>query len=277
MTAHLLARIVLEAGLPPGRAQHRPRPRAEGGRRDVPPSGDEGHLLHRQHPRPARRSPAPPAPLFKKLSLEMGGKNPMVIFADATSRPRWPPRCARRFANQGQICLCGPRIFVERSVYERFEDALVERTRALKLGDPLDARDRAGRARVAGSTCDKVLSYLALAREEGGRFLTGGRQRAAAAAAARAAGSSSPRSSRASARSAAPTRRRSSARWRRSSPSTPRRRCSAGANGTRYGLAAIGVDARPRPGAPLRRGAAERHRLGELLDAARPADAVRRG
>ena len=78
------------------------------------------------------------APMFKKLSLELGGKNPNIIFADCNYE-----RCLRTtvrssFANQGEICLCGSRIFVERPIYERFKADFVERTAALKVGDPLD-------------------------------------------------------------------------------------------------------------------------------------------
>src|SRR5262249_59875082 len=97
------------------------------------------------------------AQLFKKLSLEMGGKNPVVIFADADLDAAVTTTVRSSFANQGQICLCGPRILVERSVYSRVRDALVGRTRALKLGDPLLPATQQG-ALGTRAHLDKLLS-----------------------------------------------------------------------------------------------------------------------
>ncbi len=110
---------------------------------------------------------------FKKVSLELGGKNPNIIFADAPYDEALRTTVRSSFANQGQICLCGSRILVEASIYERFRDDLVERARALKVGDPRDPDTRVG-AVVSESHMQKILSYIALAREEGGRILTGG-------------------------------------------------------------------------------------------------------
>lgn len=112
---------------------------------------------------------------FKKVSLEMGGKNPNLVFADCDFDEAVATTVRSSFSNQGQICLCGSRIFVERSIYPRFRDALVERTRALKVGDPLEASTDQG-AVVSQAHLEKVLSYLALAEQEGGRFLTGGKR-----------------------------------------------------------------------------------------------------
>jgi aminomuconate-semialdehyde/2-hydroxymuconate-6-semialdehyde dehydrogenase len=113
------------------------------------------------------------APLFKKISLEMGGKNPNVIFADCDFDEALATTLRSSFSNQGQICLCGPRIFVQAPLYERFKAALVERTRALKVGDPLEAGTDQG-ALVSQQHFDKVMSYIELARKEGGKILTGG-------------------------------------------------------------------------------------------------------
>ncbi|HTS83071.1 MAG TPA: aldehyde dehydrogenase [Myxococcaceae bacterium] len=174
VTAHLLGRMAVEAGLPPGVLNI------------VQGLGPKvGDALSR-HPevkaisftgstRTGAEIARTAAPLFKKLSLEMGGKNPVIIFADADLDAAVTTTVRSSFANQGQICLCGPRIFVERSVYGRVRDALVERTAALKLGDPLLPGTEQG-ALVSRAHLDKVLSYLVLAREEGGRFLTGGRR-----------------------------------------------------------------------------------------------------
>jgi aminomuconate-semialdehyde/2-hydroxymuconate-6-semialdehyde dehydrogenase len=114
-------------------------------------------------------------PAFKKLSLEMGGKNPTLVFADCDFEMALATTVRSAFTNQGQICLCGSRILVEKSLYPRFRDALVERTRALKLGDPLEAGTDQG-ALVSRQHLDKVLSCLEVARQEGARVLCGGQR-----------------------------------------------------------------------------------------------------
>lgn len=113
------------------------------------------------------------APMFKKLSLELGGKNPNIIFADADFDEALRTTVRSSFANQGQICLCGSRIFVERSLYDRFKRAFVERVNKLVVGDPSDPKTSLG-AVVSESHRDKILSYIQLARDEGGDVLTGG-------------------------------------------------------------------------------------------------------
>lgn len=115
------------------------------------------------------------APDFKKLSLEMGGKNPSLIFADCDFETALATTVRSAFTNQGQICLCGSRILVEKSLYPRFRDALVERTRALRLGDPLEPGTDQG-AVVSRQHLDKVLSCLEVARQEGARVLCGGKR-----------------------------------------------------------------------------------------------------
>ncbi|MCB0635410.1 MAG: aldehyde dehydrogenase, partial [Lewinella sp.] len=115
------------------------------------------------------------APMFKKLSLEMGGKNPNLIFADCDYDQALATTLRSSFANQGQICLCGSRIYVQRPIYERFRDDLVTRTRELKVGDPKDPETDLG-AVVSQPHLEKILSYFELAREEGGRILCGGEQ-----------------------------------------------------------------------------------------------------
>ena len=144
------------------RAQHRPGPRTEGGRRDVPPSGDEGHLVHREH-RTGAEIARTAGPLFKKLSLEMGGKNPVVIFCDAELDAA-VATAVRSVRQPGADLPLRPRIFVERSVYPgcgmRWWSA-----GALKLGGPLLPETEQG-ALVSRAHLDKVLRYFALAREE---------------------------------------------------------------------------------------------------------------
>ena len=115
------------------------------------------------------------APMFKKLSLELGGKNPNIIFADCDFEEALTTTLRSSFANQGQICLCGSRVLIEESIFERFRDALVERTKKLKVGDPQAAETKVG-AVVSESHMEKILSYIALAQEEGGTILTGGKR-----------------------------------------------------------------------------------------------------
>jgi len=114
------------------------------------------------------------APMFKKIALEMGGKNPNIIFADADLDQVVDTTLRSSFANQGQICLCGSRIFVEESVYEPFLKRFVDATRKLEVGDPLDPATRQG-ALVSQQHHEKVASYIRLAKDEGGRILCGGR------------------------------------------------------------------------------------------------------
>ena len=112
------------------------------------------------------------APMFKKLSLELGGKNPNIIFADCDFDEMIKTSVRSSFENQGQICLCGSRIFVERSIYDKFKTAFVDRVKSLKIGDP--SSDVNIGAIVSKNHYDKILSYIALAKEEGGTILAGG-------------------------------------------------------------------------------------------------------
>jgi aminomuconate-semialdehyde/2-hydroxymuconate-6-semialdehyde dehydrogenase len=113
------------------------------------------------------------APMFKKLSLELGGKNPNIIFADCDFEQMLKTTVQSSFSNQGQICLCGSRIFIERSIYDKFKDAFVERASKLSVGDPLGENTRVG-AVVSKPHMEKILSYIELAKEESGKILLGG-------------------------------------------------------------------------------------------------------
>jgi aminomuconate-semialdehyde/2-hydroxymuconate-6-semialdehyde dehydrogenase len=114
-------------------------------------------------------------PMFKKLSLELGGKNPNIIFDDCDFDKALKTTVHSSFANQGQICLCGSRIFVQRGIYNKFRDAFVEKVKQLKVGNPLDESSNLG-AVVSQPHMEKVLSYVELAKEEGGTVLVGGHQ-----------------------------------------------------------------------------------------------------
>ena len=114
------------------------------------------------------------APQFKKVSLEMGGKNPAIVFADANLDDANLDTIVRSgFANQGEICLCGPRLLVQRSIYETFRSRYIERVQALRVGDPNDAQSNLG-ALVSKAHFDKVSHCIEQARAEGGHVLCGG-------------------------------------------------------------------------------------------------------
>ena len=113
------------------------------------------------------------APKFKKMSLELGGKNPNIIFDDCDFDAAIRTSLNSSFANQGQICLCGSRILVQRGIYEKFKNEFVSRTDQMIVGDPMDEKSRLG-AIVSKSHYEKILSYIELAKEEGGSILTGG-------------------------------------------------------------------------------------------------------
>ncbi|MBS1547481.1 MAG: aldehyde dehydrogenase [Bacteroidetes bacterium] len=113
------------------------------------------------------------APMFKKLSLELGGKNAVLVFADCDFDRMIEETIRSSFRNQGQICLCGSRILVERSIYNRFKDAFVERAKSLHTGDPQKADSDLG-ALVSEAHLQKVLGHVAMAKQEGGKILCGG-------------------------------------------------------------------------------------------------------
>jgi aminomuconate-semialdehyde/2-hydroxymuconate-6-semialdehyde dehydrogenase len=113
------------------------------------------------------------APVFKKMSLELGGKNPNIIFADCDYNKMLDTTVRSSFNNQGQICLCGSRIYVEKSLYQKFKTDFVERVKALKVGDPADPASNLG-AVVSKMHYEKVLGCIELAKQEGGQVLCGG-------------------------------------------------------------------------------------------------------
>ncbi len=179
MTAYMLCGLCTEAGLPPGVLNI------------VHGYGDKAGAAIAAHPgipvitftggtRTGGEIAKTAAPMFKKLSLEMGGKNPTIIFADSIAKERnngdmMETTLRSSFSNQGEICLCGSRIFVESPVYEEFKEEFVARTRTLRVGDPLSEESQLG-AVVSKSHLEKILSYISLAKEEGGKILCGGSQ-----------------------------------------------------------------------------------------------------
>ncbi|MES2671977.1 MAG: aldehyde dehydrogenase, partial [Pseudomonadota bacterium] len=120
-----------------------------------------------------KRIAALAASQLKKVSLELGGKNPTLVFADSDWRAHLDIIVRSAFQNSGQICLCGSRILVEQNIYAEFREALVERALALRVGDPMDSDTRMGPL-VSQAHFDKVLRALQRARDEGGHILCGG-------------------------------------------------------------------------------------------------------
>ena len=172
MTAYMLCEIAREAGLPNGVLNV------------VHGTGPKVGAAITAHPKittisftggtvTGRKVAEACAPLFKKVSLELGGKNPNIIFADADFDAAITGSVRSSFANQGQICLCGSRVFVERSAYKNFVERFIERTAQLCLGDPLDEKTEQG-AIVNKPQLDKIKFYVDLAQKEGGKIALGG-------------------------------------------------------------------------------------------------------
>ena len=174
MTADRLAALIAEAGIPPGVVNVVHGPGASAGRAltahpKVPLISFTGGT------KTGADVMTHAGPLFKKVSLELGGKNPNIVFADADLEQAVPTSIQSSFSNQGEICLCGSRLFVERPIYDEFLDRFLAATRRLRIGDPLDPATEVG-ALVSDAHRSKVEGYVALAQEEGGRILTGGKR-----------------------------------------------------------------------------------------------------
>jgi aminomuconate-semialdehyde/2-hydroxymuconate-6-semialdehyde dehydrogenase len=172
MTAYLLSKLCIEAGLPAGvlNIVHGLGPKVGAaivGHRDIKAISFTGGTKTGEEI--ARTA----APMFKKLSLELGGKNPNIVFADCNYDEMLETTVRSSFANQGQICLCGSRIFIERPIYERFKNDLVARALELNIGDPLEDSTNIG-AVVSRPHMEKIQSYVDLARTESGKILCGG-------------------------------------------------------------------------------------------------------
>ena len=171
-TAYLLSKICMQAGLPAGVLNI------------VHGNGPNCGAAIVKHPkikaisftgstRAGAQIASVAAPMFKKLSLELGGKNPNIIFADCDWEKMMRDTLRSSFSNQGQICLCGSRILVERKIYDQFKHEFTERTKALTVGDPLEDSSKQG-AIVSKLHFDKVMQCIETAKKEGGTILTGG-------------------------------------------------------------------------------------------------------
>jgi aminomuconate-semialdehyde/2-hydroxymuconate-6-semialdehyde dehydrogenase len=174
LTAFMLSEICTEAGLPPGVLNIVHGYGHKAGRAIV--SHPEVNVItFTGGTATGREIAATASPMFKKLSLELGGKNPNLIFADCNYDKMLKETIASSFRNQGQICLCGSRILIEKDIYHRFKTDFVNLTMSLKIGDPLDAASDQG-AVISEAHLGKILSYIKLAEEEGGRILCGGKR-----------------------------------------------------------------------------------------------------
>src|SRR5688572_6027908 len=174
MTAFMLSELCIEAGLPNGvfNIVHGLGPKAGQAIIEHP---DITAISFTGGTVTGRRIAATAAPMFKKLSLELGGKNPNIIFADCDFELALNTSIQSSFSNQGEICLCGSRMFIERTIYDKFVPEFVKRTKALVVGDPLNEQTSIG-ALVSEVHMKKILSYIDLAKQEGGQILTGGKQ-----------------------------------------------------------------------------------------------------
>jgi aminomuconate-semialdehyde/2-hydroxymuconate-6-semialdehyde dehydrogenase len=174
MTAFMLSELCIEAGLPKGvlNIVHGLGPKAGQAIIEHP---DITAISFTGGTVTGKKIAATAAPMFKKLSLELGGKNPNIIFADCDLELALSTSIQSSFSNQGEICLCGSRMFIERPIYDQFVTEFVKRTKALVIGDPLNEQTRIG-ALVSEAHMKKILSYIDLAKQEGGQILTGGKR-----------------------------------------------------------------------------------------------------
>lgn len=172
VTAFLLGKICKEAGLPDGvlnivhgLGQHCGEA--------IVKHPDIKAISFTGSTRAGERIASVAAPMFKKLSLELGGKNPAIIFADCDWEKMMKTTIRSSFSNQGQICLCGSRILIEESIYEKFKTEFVKKVKQLTIGDPMDETNKQG-AIVSKVHFDKVMNCIILAKVEGGKILCGG-------------------------------------------------------------------------------------------------------
>ena len=172
LTANRLAELSIEAGIPPGvinivHGYGNKAGRALTCHDDVAAISFTGGTVT------GAAVAANAAPRFKKLSLELGGKNPNLIFADADLDDAIATSIRSSFWNQGEICLCGSRIFVERSIHDEFVTRFAAAAKKLAIGDPLDDSTDVG-ALISDAHLQKVMGYIDLATNEGGIIVAGG-------------------------------------------------------------------------------------------------------
>jgi len=172
MTADLMMRVIDEVGLPAGVVNLIHGDGAGAGAPLVAHS-DVDLVSFTGGTSTGEKVAASAAPAFKKLSLELGGKNASIVFADCDMDSTVAGVVRAGFLNQGQVCLCGSRVLVEDSVYAEFRDRFVDAVEAMRIGDPSDESTDLG-ALISEDHLAKVQGYVELAKQEGGALLTGG-------------------------------------------------------------------------------------------------------
>lgn len=172
MTGYLLSKIAEEAGLPAGvlNIVHGNGPNCGA---EIVKHPEIKAISFTGSTRAGKDIAAVAGPMFKKISLELGGKNPNIIFADCNWDKMMRTTLQSSFANQGQICLCGSRILIESSIYEKFKKEFIERAKRLTVGDPLEEKSKQGSV-VGKVHFEKIMSCIELAKEEGATVLLGG-------------------------------------------------------------------------------------------------------
>ena len=172
MTADLLMRVIDGVGLPPG-VINLVHGEGAGAGEPLVSHPDVDLVSFTGGTSTGEKVAASAAPMFKKISLELGGKNASIVFADCNMESTVEGVVRSGFLNQGQVCLCGSRILVEDGIYDEFERRFVESVEKMTIGDPLDESSDLG-ALISPEHLKKVRSYIDLAKEEGGTILTGG-------------------------------------------------------------------------------------------------------
>ena len=172
MTADLLMQVIDEVGLPAGVVNLVHGDGAGAGAPLVAHS-DVNLVSFTGGTATGEKVAASAAPAFKKLSLELGGKNASIVFADCNMESTVAGVVRAGFLNQGQVCLCGSRVLIEDSIYDEFRDRFVDAVETMRVGDPSDEATDLG-ALISGQHLEKVQSYVELAKQEGGDLLTGG-------------------------------------------------------------------------------------------------------
>ena len=172
MTADLLMQVIDEVGLPAG-VVNLVHGDGVGAGAPLVAHSDVDLVSFTGGTSTGEKVAASAAPAFKKLSLELGGKNASIIFADCDMESTVAGVVRAGFLNQGQICLCGSRVLVEDSIYDEFRDRFIDAVEAMRVGDPSDEATDLG-ALISGQHLEKVQSYVELAKQEGGNLLTGG-------------------------------------------------------------------------------------------------------
>ncbi|MDI1253282.1 aldehyde dehydrogenase [Thermomonas sp.] len=171
-SATLLAKLLIKIGFPPG-VLNIVHGRGPGAGEAIVRHPDIKAISFTGSSAVGRRIAGIVAPMLKKFSLELGGKNATLVFADSDWHQNLDVLTRSAFQNSGQICLCGSRLLVERSIYDEFRSAFVERVQALRIGEPMDGTTQIGPL-VSQAQYDKVLAAITRAKDEGGRVLCGG-------------------------------------------------------------------------------------------------------